>query len=119
MAIGDSCSGTGWGAVHGTDVSAFHHVDGGYHAAVHWGAGQGHCVAVLQHMDVVVAGTASGSSADACFHATDGAAAPRSCAANAAMAVGAHPATRASPQAAEAAGVSPTGAARGRRCVGA
>lgn len=90
-----------------------------YHAVVHWVAGQGHHVAVvIQHMDVVVACRASGTSIAAGSPITDAAATPLAGSTSAAMSVGARPSTRASPRAAEAPGVSPTSASRRRRGVG-
>ena len=89
------------------------------HAVVHWVAGQGHHVAVvIHHMDFVVAGRASGTSIAAGSPSTDAAATPLAGSTSAAMAVGARPSTRASPQAAEAPGVIPTIVTRSRRGVG-
>ena len=73
-------------------------------------------VGVVAHMDLVVAGSACGTSVARGSPATDAAATPLLCSASSAMAVGARPSTSAPPQA--AACLSTTSAARGRRGLG-
>ena len=93
MAKGHMCPCVGWGSGHYTVAVLFHHVD---------------CRVCATASSLVADDTSRrlaaglvvsarrGMSGIAWCHATDAAAAPRYCAANAAMVVGAHPSTRAS-----------------------